>query len=266
MPDDARLLELQWLTEFELGLRTDAGTHEGETPETRLLRYLLEKAYVQDGGRRPLGGFHRVAKHGPYSSRLYLTHAGAIRRAELGDLFKANRIKEPMGLVWDGRHFHRDARIALLDAAPTRPLAVAYLDLNDVRTFNAIDHDAGDDAIRRYLEIVAELTFERGDPYRLSGGADEVIILLPRLDLAAALEFTRSLLAALGRAVVHELTLRAAAGVLVAIDPAEAVDVLKKRADAEQLRAKDRSRGTDRRPSVLAWPDDHCEVIPGPGR
>lgn len=175
-----------------------------------------------------------------------------------------------MGLVWHGRHFHRDTRIALLDAAPERQLAVAYLDLNDVRAFNAIGHAAGDDAIRRYLEVIAELTFDRGDAsfdradaYRLSGGADEVVILLPRLRLEAAVDFIRKVLVALGREVVHDLTLRAAAGVVLATDPAESVNALKERADTEQARAKRLAR-EGARPSVLAWPDGHLEVVASP--
>jgi hypothetical protein len=70
-------------------------------------------------------------------------------------------------------------------------------------------------------------------------------------------------LRALGHEVVNALTLRAAAGVVTATDPAEPVAVLKERADAEQLRAKNASRASERRPSVLAWCGAEPEVIAG---
>jgi GGDEF domain-containing protein len=178
---------------------------------------------------------------------------GAVRRAELEQQLKSGRIKEPIGLIWDGRHFRQDARIALLDASPERPLAVVYFDLNDVSVWNSISHDTGTAAITRYLEILADLTPEKGDAYRLSGGADEVVVLLPRTDLETAFEWTRRVLLALARETVADLTLRAAAGVVFATDPGEVVDALKARADAEQSRAKMASRAGEGRPSFIAW-------------
>lgn len=185
---------------------------------------------------------------------LRITHAGAVRRAELEQQLKLGRIREPIGLIWDGRHFRKDTRIALLDVSPERPLGVAYLDLNDVRVWNAVNHDTGTAAIKRYLEVVADLTPDKGDAYRLSGGADEVVVLLPCTDLEAALAWTRKVLVALARETVGELTLRAAAGVIVAIEPAESADAVQARAEAEQRRAKAASRGGVGRPSFLAWP------------
>lgn len=186
-----------------------------------------------------------------------------MRRAELEQQLKTGRIKEPMGLIWDGRHFRQDTRIALLDASSESPLAVAYLDLNDVKAFNERSHGTGDDAIRRYLEIIADIAADRGDAYRLSGGADEVVILLPRLELERGLAIVRTLLAALGRERIAGSSLRAAAGVVVA-SAAETVDDLKQRADAEQGRAKAASRKIEGRPSVLAWQLVQLEVYPSP--
>lgn len=194
------------------------------------------------------------------SVRLTISHRGAVRRAELEQQLKAGRIKEPMGLVWDGRHFRQDTRIALLDASVEQPLVVAYLDLNDVKRFNERGHDVGDAAIRRYLEIVADLSYDRGDAYRLSGGADEVVILLPKFQLQDALAFVSRLLEILGRERVAAWSLRAAAGVVVA-NPGDSVDALKKRADGEQGRAKEASKATAERPSVLAWEPGHLKVV-----
>ena len=86
---------------------------------------------------------------------------------------------------------------------------------------NAKSHDAGDDALRQYLSVIADLSFERADAYRLSGGADEVATLLPRTKLEDAIKFARELAKALGREQVHDLTLRAAIGVVVATAPGE---------------------------------------------
>lgn len=272
MPDDARLLELTWLSRLEQG-RGLPSVGPGDSRELRLLTYLGDRGYIH----QVIGDPARDVRYSSAASlgtvdgsqrdqfmrgtSIGITHAGAVRRAELEQQLKFGRIKEPMGLVWDGRHFRQDTRIALLDSSVERPLAAAYLDLNDVKAFNAVNHDTGDAAIRRYLEIVAELTYDRGDAYRLSGGADEVILLLPRLQLDPALAFVRKLLAALGRERVAELSLRAAAGVVVTTDPGESVDALKARADAEQGRAKAASRPLDGRSSVLAWGPDHLEVV-----
>lgn len=183
------------------------------------------------------------------------------RCGALEQQLQTGRIKESMQLIWDGRHFRQDARIALLDVASERPLAVAYFDLNDVKVFNAKSHATGDAAIRRYLELIADIAADRGDAYRLSGGADEVVILLPGLDLDGGLRTVRTFLNALGRERIEGYSLRAAAG-LVVVTAAEAVDELKNRADLEQQRAKARSREIADRPSVLAWPPDNLEIIP----
>jgi hypothetical protein len=77
-----------------------------DSPEARLGDYLSRHLYISNVFTR--------------DRSLRITHEGAVRRAELEQQLKAGRIKEPMGLVWDGRHFHQDARISLLDAAPER--------------------------------------------------------------------------------------------------------------------------------------------------
>lgn len=109
---------------------------------------------------------------------------------------------------------------------------------------------------------MAELSYSRGEAYRLSGGADEILILLPGFHVGAALNLVRKLLATLGRAQVEGLSLRAAAGVVVATDPAERADALIDRGDLEQRRAKVASKANEDRPSVLAWGPDHLEVLP----
>jgi GGDEF domain-containing protein len=247
MAADARLLELEWLARYEQGRPPTLRPATEDSPEARLGDYLSRRGFISN----------RHVK----DSTLRITHEGAVRRAELAEQLKASRIREPMGLVWDGRHFDRDTRIALLDAAPERPLALTYLDLNDVRAFNANSHAVGDQAIRRYLEVIADVSGAR-DAYRLSGGADEVVILSPGQSLDRALDFTRQLLLALGLETVGGLTLRAAGGVITTTDPTERVPLLKERADLEQARAKRASRASPKRPSALAWPGSDIEFVP----
>jgi len=95
-----------------------------------------------------------------------------------------------------------------------------------------------------------------------SRGADEVVILLPLLDLERGLHAVRLLLKSLGRERVEGYSLRAAAGVVVVTDT-ENADALKERADREQARAKAESRDIAGHPSVLAWPGG-IDVIPLP--
>lgn len=270
MSDDARLLELTWLALLENGERLP-DLPDADCPERRLAIYLFEMRFVcniitSDGHSRYADLMLPASEPWPETAsrfqgyqqhwKLTITHRGAVRRAELEQQLKTGRIKEPMGMIWDGRHFRQDARIALLDASPERPLGVVYLDLNDVKEFNALSHATGDAAIQRYLEVVAELSYDRGDAYRLSGGADEVVVLLPRTAEADVIAWTRKLIDALGRESFASITLRVAAGVVVATAPDEAVDALKERADAQQRRAKSYSRRDLTRPSRVAWAGD----------
>lgn len=270
MPDDARLLELSWLTRLEQGLGLPE-VPAVDCPELRLIHYFAEAGLAQmvfgTGDEQRYDNFNRTTlplmdtwkataarvvglqKHW----RIAITHRGAARRAELEQQLKAGRIKDSLGLVWDGRHFRQDARIALLDASPAAPLGAIYADLNDVKLWNAIDHDTGTAAIRRYLEVVAELAMDHGEAYRLSGGADEVVVLLPGKQLQAAVAWARRLVRALALDEVAGRTLRAAVGVVVTTEATEPDDKLKARADDEQKRAKARSRDIPERPSVVAW-------------
>ena len=61
---------------------------------------------------------------------LYITHAGRVRLAELKDSLRSGRIREQFDIIWDGRYFDTDLRIALLDARSDHPITLAYLDLN----------------------------------------------------------------------------------------------------------------------------------------
>lgn len=283
MTTDARIRELELLDQLERAAK-DSDPFAGDSPERRLVVHLLAEGYVNDASHvhLPSGlpvmsgdtNYYRRAVEtkqwedianimsGSQSVRLVLSHRGAVRRAELEQALKTGRIKDSTGIVWDGRHFRQDCRIALLDAAPERPLAVIFLDLNELKKINdEISHAKGDEAIRRYLETIADLNRD-GDAYRKSGGADEVIILLPRTSLEDAVNLTRGILRNLGNHQVANMTLRACAGLIIADRPDEAPAAVEHRADLEQKRAKEASKADPARPSFLAWGGPSLERYP----
>lgn len=282
MSRDARLLELSVLDQLERVPGKDFGPYLNDGPERRLVVHLLAEAYVNDTAHAHFPEDKHVMQaevnflkrkieqeqweairdviSGRRPVRLSINHRGAVRRAELEQALKSNRIKETFGLIWDGRHLRQDLRIALLDAAPDRPLMLLYIDLNDVKTFNAVSHATGDDALRRYLEVIADVCGDR-DAYRKSGGADEVVVLLPRTEQAAALDLARAVSRALGQQQVAGHSLRAAFGLVVATSVAADPDDVVHRADLEQIRAKQESKQHAHRPSVLAFGGDQLEPL-----
>lgn len=283
MPSDARLKELELLDKLERNVSVTLDPILDDFQVRRLVVHLLAEGYVNDASEVYFSDEQKIMDNAinwyrakveeeqwdlirkvrnRQPIRLVISHRGAVRRAELEQALKLGRIRDPFGLVWDGRHFRQDTRIALLEADPSRPLAVAYLDLNDVKRFNEVSHATGDDAIKRYLEVVADVVTDRGDVYRLSGGADEVVVLLPRCNLEEASVLLRSLIRELGRQTIAaaQLTLRVSAGVIIATNPTEPVDAVKDRADKMQARAKLASRGHPMRMSFLAWGKAGTEI------
>src|SRR5262249_34087362 len=116
---------------------------------------------------------------GKHQVDLKLTHKGRVRLSELKQALPGGREREPVGILWDARHWDLDAQIAVLEAREESPLALAYLDMNGVKQINdKHGHDAGDLALRAYFHAVASVLGDGGQAYRLSGGADEVLVLL----------------------------------------------------------------------------------------
>jgi hypothetical protein len=272
MPDDARLLELTWLAQLEQATARTFGGYPTDGAERRLLLHLLAEGYATDHQAETVIGtrsanadvIRRHAKQARWSATstvlqgrpvtLTITHAGACRRAELEQKLKNGRARDPSGLLWDGHHLRQDARIALLDVSPARPLAVVMIDLDD-RGVAPPRARAGEDVVRRYLERVADAAADRGDAYRLSAGAGGVVVLWPRTTLEAAVDDTRGLLAACARELADQ-PLRPVAGVVVGFDVAEPVDALRARAAAEHQRARALARTLADAPAVVAWPPD----------
>src|SRR5205823_5000317 len=112
--------------------------------------------------------------------------------SELKQALRAGREREPFGILWDVRHWERDVQIAILEAGEGSPLALAYLDMNGLKNINdTYSHDDGDLALKTYFQAVVSVLGDRGQAYRLSGGADEVLVVLPNCDEQAAVQTIR---------------------------------------------------------------------------
>jgi diguanylate cyclase (GGDEF)-like protein len=153
----------------------------------------------------------------------------------------AHRVKEPFGVMWDGRHL--DA-----DLAETAEVTIAFADMNGLKQINDLEgHAAGDDAIRRYLVVVHDVVGAAGICYRRGG--DEVVISFPSTDASAARAIVLSALAKLGDSTAPRI-LTASCG-LAERRPGESVDGVLKRADRAMYVAKELSKASTPRKSAV---------------
>ncbi len=240
---DARLIAPMW--------------HEDDIPFVRAKRWMRVNAVIE-------------LYDDCLNSPLHLTHLGRVRLSELKQALRSGRQREPFGILWDGRHFDQDLQIAVLDARKESPLALAYMDMNGLGQINnGKSHHDGDRALKAYFEAVASAVADRGEAYRLSGGADEVMLLLPNHDEQAALKIAQLACTKLGneRLWLNEPSalLSISVGIVTATDSSFTPAVLKNLADEEQRRAKQRSRAMTPPPSVIAikGKDDLIEIPHG---
>jgi diguanylate cyclase (GGDEF)-like protein len=186
---------------------------------------------------------------------LRLTHLGRVRVSELKQALRAGREREPFGILWDVRHWEQDLQIALLEAREESPLALAYLDMNGLKQVNdTYSHDVGDLALKTYLQAVASAIGDRGQAYRLGG--DEVLVVFPGHDAPAAVHLlelaSRKLMSERLEPTGTKVLLSISAGVITSSDPSASPGNLRSAADKVQYRAKQRSKETMPRPSVIA--------------
>src|SRR5262249_9760916 len=117
-------------------------------------------------------------------------------------------------------------------------------------------HDSGDLALKTYFHAVASVLGDRGQAYRLSGGADEVLVVLPGHAEKAAIQTVqlacRKLLSERLWPTDPYTVLSIAAGLIFCTDPGASPIGLRSAADALQKRAKQRSKQKAPRPSVIA--------------
>jgi diguanylate cyclase (GGDEF)-like protein len=186
---------------------------------------------------------------------LRLTHSGRTQLSVLKQALRTGREREPFGILWDVRHWEQDVQIAILDAREGSPLALAYMDMNGLKQINdARGHDVGDLALKTCLQAVASAIGDRGQAYRLGG--DEVLAFFPGQGVSAAVQLielaSRKLMAEpLEPAGTHGL-FSISAGVIASTDSCASPGDLRKAADKVQYRAKERSKETMPRTSVIA--------------
>lgn len=277
---DARLDELRFLARLE---RERAVTFSHRKPfddsEVRIAIQLLAAGIVNDAtvvpshdesefqinpaedyipyrNRIAFGQWQAIGLlHRGQEVRILATHAAAVRRAELEQSMQRGRLRDPMGILFDGRYANRDLQIALWAANEQEPLAVAFVDMNGLKAINDnLGHDAGDEAIRAFFGVIAEVIAEVGEAYRVGG--DEVVILLPKKSLTDGVKLLGLILRGVSNhAVVREnqrFSLSASAGITIATDPRETAKVVRARADEVQYKAKAHSKLTAQRVGALA--------------
>jgi len=205
-----------------------------------------------------------------YESRppdgLRLTHWGRVRLSELKQALRSGREREPFGILWDVRHWEQDLQVAIVDAQEEYPLAVAYLDMNGLKEVNNTrSHDDGDLALKAYFNSVASAIGGRGEAYRLGGGADEVLAVLPGHDMRTAVSFIRLACTKLMAEVLWPQDphprLSVAAGIVVCTEETALPARLRSAAEQAQKRAKEKSRQGAPRPSVISIQGQESLII-----
>jgi len=186
-----------------------------------------------------------------------LAHKGRVRLSELKQALRAGWDREPFGILWDARHWELEVHIAILEAREESPLALAYLDMNGLKQINDTHgHDRGDDALRAYFHAVASVLRDRLQAFRLSGGADEVLVVLPEHNEEDAVKIVRLICTKVMKErpwpEAPDSSLSVAAGVITCTDPNASPTGLRSAADEEQKRAKQQSKKKRPRPSVIA--------------
>ncbi|MDI1484498.1 GGDEF domain-containing protein [Polyangium sp. y55x31] len=273
---DARIREMQFLARLdrEGEIKHPGGFEHIEHQE--MVLSLLHDGYINDigslawgGGEAFAGEFNQLRQarekkrwqeigdllHGAKVDLTFrISHKGRVRLSELQQQLRTGRDRDPTGLCLAKRHLETDLTIALMSASNETPLSVVYLDMNGLKAINDKHrHVGGDAAIKAYLEAVVATFGERGEAYRGEGG-DEVIVILPNVDDAAAAKLLANFTRQLAKDVLdlngEALILTASCGSACTMDPNQ--DAVGDLADKAQYRAKEESKKHDPRVSAIA--------------
>ena len=142
---------------------------------------------------------------------------GMTPESELDDLLPLYRRK-----VFDG-----DITALVVPAqAKNEPLSLLMVDLDNFKAVNdAHGHPVGDEALIGYANILkAGIEGKGGKAYRLSGGADEVAILLPNFSLTESEALAERLRNTMQNATVSSKSLKVTVSIGVACFPDHAND------------------------------------------
>jgi diguanylate cyclase (GGDEF)-like protein len=276
-PNDPRLEEISLLARIERQ-NSEIVLESHNTPRRRLAVHLIAEGYVngvdqvqwRDYQNTHVGGRNEYAlkvEKAQWSQiarvldgqqeHLYITHKGSVRRAELEQALKTGRSTEKFGILLEGRYWERDLMIELLSASPEQPVAVALLDMNGLKQLNdgPGGHAAGDEALKTYFGTVHSVTEDVGDGYCIGG--DEVVVIMPGLDAAAATARMLTVLKKLGlEKAADGSPLTASLGIAVSTKFDESAQAVRERADKLQYKAKHESKATTPRSSWLCCEGD----------
>jgi len=124
-----------------------------------------------------------------------ITHKGRVHLWRRRDELRADRGREQFGILFDRRAWDRELSVQILFASASEPLALLFLDLDKFKAVNdTMGHPEGDRVLRRYMELVRDITGDRGDAYRIGG--DELAVLLPKTGLDVATDLAEKIRAA----------------------------------------------------------------------
>ena len=277
-PTDARLRELQLLA--RLGREDVVHLTVGvEDPDRLMILHLIRERYVndlaalthtsgeipdledalRDRRRRDLDLLLRVE---PVALRI--NHKGRLRLSELQQALQTGRDREPFGIMLSKRHLDRDLTIAVISARANSPVAVAYLDMNDLKLINDQHggHDAGDTAIKTYLQTIATICGDNIEGYRGDGG-DEVVLIMKNSSAEQARALLDGVLRKLHGEKIEGLPfgLTASCGIITTTDPTADAQVLKNRADKAQYHAKTEAKKHSPRLSVVVVEDGQPQIV-----
>lgn len=186
---------------------------------------------------------------------LTISHRGRVRLSELNQQLKTGRVRDPLGVLIDGRHLDNDLQMARYAASVDTPLSVVFSDMNGMKAINdTFSHAAGDVALRAYFDAVASVVQNLGEAYRRGG--DEVVTLLPSKNAFEAAALFDTICKWFGGELVRhggqELPrLSLSVGIVTATNSEATVASLLERADREMYRAKSETR-REPRPSAIA--------------
>ncbi|MDI3290137.1 diguanylate cyclase [Polyangium sp. 15x6] len=269
---DARIREMQFLA------RLDRGELEFVAPPERVEDQQMIMSFIADGycndGLDALERLTRLMPHQITDTQesersrsmlkvirrvpltLKITHKGRVRLSELQQQLRTGRGRDPTELCVAMRHMETELAIALLSASNETPLSVAYLDMNGLKAINDKHrHAGGNRAIKAYLEAVIATFGERGEAYR-GEGSDEVVVILPNVDDAAAAKLLDNFARQLAKDPLvldgEELILTASCGSACTTDPNLDAKTIGDLADKAQYRAKYESKKHDPRVSAIA--------------
>ena len=224
MISDARLLELDFLSYLSRNGVVEVCNDGTNIPRRDMIVHLLMEELVNDiAGSEPNADrsawyeaeliFESLKYDRNQNLIFFLTgrkismrisHKGRIRLAELEHAIKTGREREPFGILYGARYWERDLRIALLSASQDAPVALCFLDMNGLKSINDTHgHEAGNDAIRTFLRVIAANVEEVGDAYRYGG--DEVVVILQCTDADKAGALMAALLKELGEEKIESL-------------------------------------------------------------